>query len=68
MKRMRTIGCLVFVGLLGCNPGYEDSGAPEPATPWPWVCEDGGLAPDSGCPALPPCPDGAAEGALVDGC
>ncbi len=51
------------LGLLACGSGfYDDSGQPAPGQWWPWVCADGGLAPDAGCGAPPPCPDGGADG------
>jgi hypothetical protein len=33
----------------GCNDSYDDRGEPNPASWWPWVCDDGGPAPESGC-------------------
>lgn len=65
------LACLL---LLGCGSVYDDTGAPDPASWWPWVCEDGGLAPEAGCPAPPPecsddagmAPDGACLNALVE--
>ncbi|MGO8994574.1 MAG: hypothetical protein ACLQVI_14755 [Polyangiaceae bacterium] len=64
------VPCLVLLCLAGCTPLYNDDGSADPASPWPWVCEDGGPAPDSGC--LPAPTDeagtdaGSTDGASVD--
>jgi hypothetical protein len=61
----------VFVAVLflpDCGPYYDDSGAPDPASWWTWVCSDGGLAPESGCPtARPSCADDGATDSDKDG-
>ena len=51
------------IALSACGSGlYDDSGRPAPGQWWPWVCADGGLAPDSGCTAPPTCADGGIDG------
>jgi hypothetical protein len=41
---------LLAVGLVaGCN-FYDDDGVPVPSSSWTWMCDDGSLAPDAGCP------------------
>jgi hypothetical protein len=47
MRRFGLVLCGASI-LFGC--GYDDSGGPDPdAAYWPWVCSDGGLAPEEGC-------------------
>jgi hypothetical protein len=61
--------CAALAGLVGCEL-YDDTGAPDPASQWSWVCSDGGPAPDSGCVPPPACADAGArdEGASDGGC
>jgi len=60
---------VALVVLCGCSSLDDDRGTAEPATWWPWVCGDGGVAPDAGCPPAPTCPDGgAADADTQDGC
>jgi hypothetical protein len=52
MKPLRLVLCVTSLGLLAC--GYDDGGTPDPdAAWWPWVCGDGGPAPESGCASAP---------------
>jgi hypothetical protein len=61
--RLLLVLFMAWLALAGCGSVYDDSGAAEPASWWPWVCPDGGLAPDSGCLPSPTGPgDGGAEG------
>jgi hypothetical protein len=63
MKPLRLVFSLAALGLLRC--GYSDTGTPDPGTSWwPWVCDDGGPAPDSGC--LPTQGDAGPPDAVVD--
>ncbi len=67
--RLRLLASLLLA-LLGtvpaCGSGLAgDTGQPIPGQWWPWVCPDGGLAPDAGC--LPPCP-GNGDGGTDAGC
>jgi hypothetical protein len=50
------------VALAGCGLGsYDDTGGAAPASPWTFVCADGGeIAPEAGCLA-PVCEDGGCE-------
>ncbi|HXX65718.1 MAG TPA: hypothetical protein VEK07_00955 [Polyangiaceae bacterium] len=57
----------LLLPLSSCGPVYEDSGSPDPASWWPWVCEDGGLAPETGCPPPPGCADDAGLDGEADG-
>ncbi len=59
----RILALLTLLAALGgCGSGlYDDSGNPVPGQWWPWVCADGGLAPDSGCP-VPACDGGVDAG------
>ncbi len=59
--------CVVVLILVDCGPWYNDSGAADPASWWPWSCDDGGPAPESGCPPPAICPDGGADDAGADG-
>jgi hypothetical protein len=65
LPRALVFGALV--GVLGCAPLYDDGGAAEPASWWPWVCSDGGVAPDAGCPPPPACQSEDAAAAGEDG-
>ena len=57
------------LGLAACGSGlYDDSGQPAPGQWWPWVCADGGPAPDSGCLAPPACDGGSGDGGIDGGC
>jgi hypothetical protein len=52
MKPLRLVLYVATLGLVGC--GYDDRGTPDPdAAWWPWVCGDGGPAPESGCATEP---------------
>jgi|HubBroStandDraft_6_1064221.scaffolds.fasta_scaffold795252_2 hypothetical protein len=58
--RLLTVS-VALLFLPDCGPFYDDSGAPDPASWWPWVCSDGGPAPESGCPTGEDHPDGGAD-------
>jgi hypothetical protein len=49
MHCCRLVCAVVLAGLAACESLYDDTGSAAPGSPWPWVCADGGLAPDSGC-------------------
>ena len=49
MKRNLLAVGLMTCCLTACGPVDHDDGAPDPGSWWPWVCADGGPAPDSGC-------------------
>lgn len=70
MKSLYVAVCTASLLLPSCGSAYDDTGTADPASWWgPWVCDDGGLAPESGC--LPPlaCPaDGAMDGGPDGGC
>lgn len=42
-------GLLAIVGIAGCN-FYDDDGVPKPSSSWTFVCDDGSIATDAGCP------------------
>jgi hypothetical protein len=68
MKPLRLASHVALLGLLGCGPLYDDSGTANPGARWPWVCSDGGLAPEAGCPR-PACPDSeVTDAGANDGC
>lgn len=58
----------VAAALAACGHDYDDSGSPDPASPWPWVRDDGGLAPEAGCLPRPACESGTADGGAEGGC
>ncbi|MGA2449233.1 MAG: hypothetical protein ABTD50_11185 [Polyangiaceae bacterium] len=69
MRSLRVAAWGALLVVLGCNALYDDSGSAEPASWWSWVCPDGAAAPESGCPAIPACPDsGAGEDGDDGGC
>jgi hypothetical protein len=67
MKLLRLVPCIALLGLSGCGSFYDDNGAPDPESWWPWVCPDGAMAPDAGCAPVPICSGGEAEDAGADG-
>jgi hypothetical protein len=67
MKRLCLVLFMALPGLLACGSSYDDSGAPDPASWWSWICPDGAPAPDSGCRPPPSCPDGEAGDAGARG-
>jgi hypothetical protein len=46
---MLTALLVAIVTIASCRM-YSDNGAPIPSSNWTWMCADGSLAPDSGCP------------------
>ncbi len=64
MNRLRLLACGAAATLLACTPMSDDTGAPEPASWWPWVCEDGGPAPEAGC--VSPADDAGSSGDASD--
>jgi hypothetical protein len=64
MKHLLLVAPIACATLVACTPMSDDTGAPEPASWWPWVCADGGPAPEAGCVSVPE--DSGAEGDAGD--
>ena len=67
MRTRSLVTCAVLLLVAACGSLYDDTGSAAPASPWPWVCEDGGLAPESGCVPPPSGTDGGAADGEVGG-
>ena len=49
MTHFRIVLYAAALGLSACTTVVNDDGSANPASWWPWVCADGGPAPDGGC-------------------
>jgi hypothetical protein len=68
MRRFRVVLWLACAALAGCDTLSDDTGTDYPGQWWPWVCADGGLVPDGGCPVAPGCPESSSPDGSDGGC